>query len=368
MIFPIQQSCAMTLQMEGLAMPAKVRFLRGKYWYVEINHDGLSKKLGNWMGQRFESLETAEYIAGVINQQILSGLFKWDVFFPSMKKPFLWKEAYWQWIESQPLAPSTYSNRKYAYQWFKHMEDADVRDLRSTDFLWIRDQFGDTPKAHSLRQMAQAFLNWFHQAQGTDRRIDLMRIKVPQRKTPYLDLKTRWKIYETMQDPYRAPTLLAIENGMRIGEICALQWQDIDWDGQGINVWHTMSAYKLKDTRKGGDEIWLPISPRTKEMLLQLKAQRPAIAGFVFCHSSGKQIWTQQLSSAFKSCCRSLGIPTAKFHFLRHSFLHDLSEAGASTREAAALAGHRSEKTTERYIGRWSKEKIRNIAELRGKK
>ena len=46
-----------------------------------------------------------------------------------------------------------------------------------------------------------------------------------------------------------------------------------------------------------------------------------------------------RLSSNFKTACRSIGIPNSRFHHLRNSFLHDLSEAGATTREAGALAG-----------------------------
>ncbi len=83
------------------------------------------------------------------------------------------------------------------------------------------------------------------------------------------------------------------------------------------------------------------MSPKVKEMLSGLRTERPAISGFVFTHASGKQIWTQQLSSEFKRACRIVGVPNSTFHHLRNSFLHDLSEAGATTREAGALAQKR---------------------------
>lgn len=346
-----------------LSMPAKPRLVKG-HWYIEINTSGESRMLTQWRNQKFDE-QIANFLSGVINNQILTGHFRWDEWFPQLKRRFLFREAYCKWLESKPLAPSTYNNRSYAWQHFEHMGKEDTREFRASDFEWLREKYGDTPKAQALRRIVQAFLNWFHRAESTDKRIDLMPIVVPTHKTPYLDLATRWAIHDNMEEPYKAPMLLGIEMGMRIGEICALQWGDIDWEGNGINVSHTMSAYKLKDTRKGGDEVWLPLGERSKEMLVSLRQSRQAIAGFVFTHSSGAQVWTQQLSASFKKACRSLGIPHAKFHHLRNSFLHDLSEAGATTKEAGALAGHRSERTTERYIGRWSKDKIREIASMR---
>jgi integrase len=191
-----------------------------------------------------------------------------------------------------------------------------------------------------------------------------MPIQVARKETPYLPIETRWTIWGMMEDPYRDPTLLAIETGMRIGEILALQWGDVDWEGRGIDVQHTLSAGVLKDTRKSGDRIWIPWQGKVNDLFDRMRATRQ-LGGYVFTKATGSRIWPQQLSPAFKAVCRSLGLPKAKFHHLRNSFLHDLSEAGATTKEAGALAGHRSERTTERYIGRWSKEKVRSIANLR---
>jgi len=347
-----------------LDMPAKARLVNGKYWYVEINWKGETCRLTQWRNQHFTP-EIAAFLEQVINNQILTAHFRWDEWFPGKRKRFLWNNAYWTWLDSKVRAPSTVCNIKYKYQHFKRLYNKDLRDLRQADFLWIREKHGDTAKAKAMRQVAQAFLNWAWKSEILDRQVFLPPISVRRGKTPYLSSETRWAIYDVMKDPYRDPMLMGIEMGMRIGEICALQWGDIDWAGDGINLCHTMSAYKLKDSRKGGDEVWLPMTPKVKEILEKLRQQRNSIGGFVFVHPSGRQIWTQQLSSNFKTACRSIGIPNSRFHHLRNSFLHDLSEAGATTREAGALAGHRSEQTTERYIGRWSKQKIREIASLR---
>jgi len=345
-------------------MPAKARLVNGKHWYVEINYQGDSRKLTSWRNQKFNE-EIARFLEGVINNQILTGHFKWDEWFQKLRRKYIWEEAYWTWFECKQRSPATRSNLKYKAQHFETLHKRDIRELRQHDFNFIREVHGDTEKAKAIRTTAQAFLNWAWKSEMLDRQVFLPPITPPKHKTPYLPLEARWAIYDAMLDPYRDPMLLGIEMGMRIGEVCALQWGDIDWAGDGINLCHTMSAYKLKDSRKGGDEVWLPMSQKVKEMLLRLRESRLAIAGYVFCQSSGKQIWTQQLSSAFKAATRAIGVPNAKFHNLRHSFLHDLSESGATTREAAALAGHRSERTTEKYIGRWSKDKVRSIATLR---
>ncbi len=318
-------------------MPAKAILAEGKYWYVAINHAGMSKKLTSWRNQKFSD-EIAKFLEGVINNQILTGHFRWDAWFPKLGKKYLWKEVYWAWDESRQFAPATKKNHYYKAQHFKDIEKRDIRELQQPDFFWIRNRFGDTEKARAIAKTAQAALNWAYRNGLIERQVFLPTITPPKHKTPYLPLETKQAIYTEMQDPYRNPALMGVELGMRIGEICALQWQDIDWEEDGISVCHTMSAYKLKEGRKEGDEIWIPMSPKVKEMLSGLRTERPAISGFVFTHASGKQIWTQQLSSEFKRACRIVGVPNSTFHHLRNSFLHDLSEAGATTREAGALA------------------------------
>jgi integrase len=346
-------------------MPAKPRNVGG-HWYVEINHKGQSKKLTSWMNQGNFTEDNTVLISNMVNNQILSGHFAWDFWFPKLRKKYEWDEAYWSWFECKQRSPATRSNLKYKAQHFERLRKRDIRELRQADFLWIREEHGDTEKAKAIRTTAQAFLNWAWKGEMLERQVFLPPITPPKHKTPYLPLETRWAIHDHMKPPYQDPMLLGIEMGMRIGEICALQWGDIDWENEGINVCHTISAYQLKDSRKGGDEVWLPMTEKVKKMLMTKRSEKPSVSGFVFTHGSGKQVWTQQLSSKFKSACRLLGVPKSKFHFLRNSFLHDLSERGATTKEAGALAGHRSEKTTERYIGRWSKDKVRQIASLRG--
>lgn len=370
MTFPASPFSATLLPNSGEGdnfMPAKAVLVSGKHWYVQINHQGQSRYLTSWRNKKFNE-EVARFVESIVNQQILSKHFIWSDWFARDRKKYTWKEVYRAWSESKTRAPATRNNIKYKYQHFQHMENADVRDLKRNDFLWIKEKYGETQKAKAIRQVAQALLNWALKTELRDRPIFLPEIQLPHKKTPYLPLETRWAIYHAMQPPYNDPMMFGFDLGMRIGEICALQWEDIDWKGEGITVCHTMSAYILKQGRKEDDEIWIPFTPNVKEILIRLREERPAISGYVFTHASGKQIWTQQLSAEFKSACRTVGVPNSKFHHLRHSFLHDLSEAGATTREAGALVGHKVEHSTENYIGRWSKEKVRSIAHLRNGK
>lgn len=349
-----------------LLMPVKVHpSPNKKQFYIDINHQGESRTLTQWNNQKFFSEDVATFIYNMIMTQILNGTFRWDYWFPRLRQEYLLEEIYFKYVDATPKRPATIKNIQRKWKHFKHMAKLDCRELSSLDFQWIRDKHGDTPKAKSIRQTAQAVLNWFHRQYGTDKRVDLIPIKAPATETPYLAPEVRWAIHDEMQEPYRDPCLIGIEMGLRINEICALWWDAVDWDGQGINVIRSISDYQLMEHPKQGKNQWFPMSDRVQDMLLRLKAQRDSINGFVFVHPSGKQIWSQQLSTEWKRACRVLGVPSAKFHHLRHAFLRDLAEAGASVKEAGALAGHRHLSTTERYIGTFSKTKLREIATLR---
>lgn len=121
----------------GLNMPVKV-FLspNGKQWYVRMNWQGESRICTEYNNQRFpaDKQEWAEFVAKMALDQMTLNTFAWDYWFPKLRRQYLFKEAYWKWMEYKPLAPSTYKNRVFAYQHFRHMEDRDARELRSTDF------------------------------------------------------------------------------------------------------------------------------------------------------------------------------------------------------------------------------------------
>lgn len=124
--------------------------------------------------------------------------------------------------------------------------------------------------------------------------------------------------------------MLAVDTGMRAGEIFKLQWSDIDLHGETITVqWFNA---KTEKTRRIG------MTPRVKAALSDL--WKPD--GKVFAGNDCKR--------AFKTACERAGIEGLHFHDLRHTATTRMIRAGIPHTEVMKITGHTQMKTFLRYL------------------
>lgn len=121
--------------------------------------------------------------------------------------------------------------------------------------------------------------------------------------------------------------VLAIETGMRKGEMLALTWEHVDLEK------HTIYVQKSKS----GKPRVVPLSHRAAIALHLLKKT----SGPVFGPISFKRAWGTAL--------RRAGISGLRFHDLRHTAASRWAERGADVYTIAALLGHYCIQTTMRY-------------------
>lgn len=141
--------------------------------------------------------------------------------------------------------------------------------------------------------------------------------------------------------------LFAICTCMRLGEIVALRWEDIDLEER------TLLVRDRKDPRMpegNSDRIPLLVGPVVAlgktidpvEVLLRQKTAR-ARQGRVFNNSK------QAVTAAFIAACRSSGVVDLHFHDLRHDGVSRLFEFGFDIPRVALVSGHKSWKHLQRY-------------------
>ncbi|RVG71833.1 site-specific integrase [Sinorhizobium meliloti] len=127
--------------------------------------------------------------------------------------------------------------------------------------------------------------------------------------------------------------ILAIETGMRRGEILGLDWTDIS---------HNRRVVTLTMTKNGsGREV--PLSQRAFDALMSWKAQAEVDASIVFPMSPGalEQTWRRLLARA--------GIKNLRFHDLRHEGVSRLFERGLNMIEVSSISGHKELRMLKRY-------------------
>ncbi len=141
--------------------------------------------------------------------------------------------------------------------------------------------------------------------------------------------------------PYYAPTVLAVTTGMRIGEICGLKWEDVDFDNNRLVVRRTVARLDsgeiiLKDpkTKRSRRPVDLP-QIATSALLMV-----PRTADLIF-HNEGKPIGTAAFAMGIKRLCKSLGLNTS-VHGLRHSHASHLMRLEEHPKVVSERLGHSS--------------------------
>jgi len=134
----------------------------------------------------------------------------------------------------------------------------------------------------------------------------------------------------------------AVATAMRQEEICSLVWPDIDLASQ------LAIARNRKDLRrKNGNDQRVPLLDATGfDAIALLKEQRAAspLTERVF-PSNGRSVGT-----AFRRCCRELGIVDLHFHDPRHEAISRLLEAGFDIPEITLVTGHKDWKMLRCYL------------------
>jgi len=149
---------------------------------------------------------------------------------------------------------------------------------------------------------------------------------------------------------------ICLSAGMRIGEICALTWEDIDTDSGIINVRRTIQRiYVIEDgTRRTELILDTPKTknsireiPLSKDLLRILKPFKKIVNPFFFVLTNDvKPTEPRTYRSYYKNLMRDLKMPELKFHGLRHSFATRCIESNCDYKTVSVLLGHSNISTT----------------------
>jgi integrase len=122
---------------------------------------------------------------------------------------------------------------------------------------------------------------------------------------------------------------LAIETGMRRGELLSIRWKDVDLSGPTIRILKT----------KNGHPRTIPLTPKAVQVLASLERKDDRV--FPITPNAVRLAWERLRKRA--------GLEDLRLHDLRHEAVSRFFEYGLTVPEVALISGHRDPRMLSRY-------------------
>lgn len=164
---------------------------------------------------------------------------------------------------------------------------------------------------------------------------------------------------------------LALETGLRIGEISGLKWDDIDFQNHLLSVRRTVQRISNTDKNIDNKTILIEGTPKSlasvrviplsEKMITLLECRKNRQLGS-FIWGGEKPSEPRVIANWLKKICQMVSINSVPFHSLRHSFATRCIEKGVPITTISALLGHKSIKMTlDTYTNSFLTEKRKAI-------
>lgn len=157
-------------------------------------------------------------------------------------------------------------------------------------------------------------------------------------------------------DAYKYAIQLCLLTGLRIGEICALRWSDIDNNSQILKV--NCTVQRLPDPNNPSHSILAIGHPKSICSKRSIPLPEDAVKILNNCPHNGdfviggiKPADPRTMQYRYTKYLKLCGIPHKHFHALRHTFATSCIASGMDVKSLSELLGHANIKTTlNRYV------------------
>jgi len=170
---------------------------------------------------------------------------------------------------------------------------------------------------------------------------------------------------------YKNQYLFVLNTGLRCGEMIALTWDDVDFNGRKVSINKTATVIAADShvvinppkTKSSVREV--PLTAEALRILKEQKAGRtanPENSRYVFTGNNGEIVSNQNYSRTLSYICRKNGIEPVSMHSLRHTFATRCIEAGMKPKTLQAILGHSTlAMTMNKYVHTTDDEKFKEM-------
>lgn len=177
---------------------------------------------------------------------------------------------------------------------------------------------------------------------------------IAKKEITVLDLKMQLRLEHQLEFDDSLTALgifIALNTGMRIGEICGLKWADIDLDNRVIRIRHTVARVESASMSFDSSKTCLILDkpktktsirdiPITSKLLLVLeKAIKSRVSEFVVSEKSNF-VSPRTFEYRYHKVLEQYGVPRMNFHCLRHTFATRCIELSVDVKTLSEILGH----------------------------
>jgi integrase len=160
-------------------------------------------------------------------------------------------------------------------------------------------------------------------------------LREPEGRVRYLEKEEIVKLLAKCSVRLRPIVIVALNTGMRRGEILGLKWHDVDFQRDIISLFDT----------KNGESRKIPMNAQVRTALI--KVRKHPESQYIFYNRKGEPV--HDIRKSFFTALTKAGIINFRFHDLRHTFASQLVMAGIDINTTRELLGHKDIRMTLRY-------------------
>lgn len=287
-------------------------------------------------------------------------------------------------FKKRQIKQSTYYNYTYKIQKYllPAFENLSLEEILEYDFNRFSELLLETTQISNkflkdILLVLKSILKFAEKKYDVKMKLDL--INLPRVRTHSLKVfsesdKRKIKAYcMNSENTKDIGIALCLYTGMRIGEICALKWEDIDLNKRIIYVRHTLQRIYI-DKKNTKIIIDAPKSeksirniPMSNMIYTKLKSMRENFSkdDFFLTGDSKNFMEPRGYQYTFKKMLKECKIAERNFHCLRHTFATDCISVGMDVKSLSEILGHSDVSITlNRYVHSSDKIKKRYLEKL----
>lgn len=262
----------------------------------------------------------------------------------------------WLKYKKNTVKKSTYYNYSYSVEKYLYPKFADQDITQIKDYNDFIEKLTDTLAPKTVRDIItklKEIINFYEEEHNTKLNIKKMSLpKMNKKEIQILSNKEKQKLekYCIEQNSLKSlGILICLNTGLRIGEVCALRWENIDFESKKIHIEKTIERIYSKeenktiviiDTPKSITSVrTIPINSKLYNILKQIRGKSKK-TDFVLTGSSEHYVEPRNYQYHFKEILKRNKVKKYKFHTLRHTFATNCIEAGMDIKSLSEILGH----------------------------